>query len=157
MKNEFSALEVQKIDELNNKLIAIEEEIYLLAEIENNRAKKRVAESSNPHMYDYELMVNLMFLNTKEKDEHEDPKEIYSWDEPVYFESFEEGDPFGINDKQCHNVSSAFIKNRALNTQKHCWLLHRLYDDFFVSWKDILSINNIYFDINLSYQYERRV
>jgi hypothetical protein len=149
--------EIEKIDRLNNRLIAIEEEIYLLAKIENDRARKKVVESADPNMYDYELMVNLMFINTKEKDEYEDPKEIYSWDEPVYFKSFEEGDPFGINDKQCHNVSSAFIKNRALNTQKHCWLLHRLYDDFFVSWKDILSINNIYFDINLSYQYERRV
>jgi len=54
--------------------------------------------------------------------------------------------PCNINDKENHNVSSATIKNSALNSQKHCWLMHRLYDDFSIDWADIVRINNIWFD-----------
>ena len=158
MKNKFSDEEVQKIDELNNKLIAIEEEIYILAEVEYKRTKQKLQENAYKGMFDHELELELLFYTTQEEDEYGDPKEIFTWDyECIHFKSFEEGEPFGINDKQCHNVTSSLIDNKSLNRQKHCWLLHRLYDDFNVSWENILLIDGMYFDIKVSYQYEKKV
>ena len=158
MKRTLTDKEVQKIDDLNNKLITVEEDIYHLAKIENERAKKILLENKDKDMYDYEMHIELFFYTSQEEDEYGDPKEIYSWDhEPVYFKTFEEGKPFGINDKHCHNVSGSMIKNKVLNKQKHCWLLHRLYDDFPVSWKDILLIDGMDFEINVRFQYEKKL
>ncbi len=153
MKKEWSTEDVQKIDELNNKLIVIEEKIYNLAEVEYLRAEKLLHENPDEDIIDYELEVELVFTTSQEQDEYGDDLEFINWNEPVYFKSFNEGDPFGINDKRCHNVTTSIIDNKALNRQKHCWLLHRLYDDFDVSWDDILRIDGLYFDIKVSYQY----
>ena len=153
MKDKFSALEVQKIDELNNKLIATEERIFHLAEKEYIRVKKMLKDPKQ-NMYGYYLQVVLAFSTSEEQDEYGDDFEFISWEESVYFKSFEEGNPAGINDKQCHNVTRGLIDNKAINTQKHCWLLHRLYDDFYVGWKNILRIDRMYFEIKVKYQYE---
>ena len=52
MRNTLTDKEIEKIGRFSNRLIAIEEEIYLLAKIENDRAKKKVVESADPYMYD---------------------------------------------------------------------------------------------------------
>ena len=153
MKRKFSALEVQKVDELNSKLIAIEERIFHLAEEEYLRVEKMLNDTDQK-MDDYDLQVLLAFSTSEEQDEYGDDLEFIHWEESVYFESFEEGESFGINDKQCHNVTRGLIDNEALNAQKHCWLLHRLYDDYFVRWEDILRIDRMYFEIKVGYEYE---
>jgi len=154
MKRKFSDKDAKKINDLNEKLIVIEKKIFDLAKIEHKRLKKLCKKSKKHTMDEFDIQVELSFCTTKEKDEHGDYLEFLSWSEGIYFDSFKKGNkPFGINDKQCHNVSGSLIENKVLNSQKHCWLLHRLYDDFFVSWKNILRIDIVYFDIKITHGY----
>ena len=152
MKKKLSTLDVQKIDELNNKLIAIEERIYNLAKKEYQIAEKEFRRRKKiEDIIDYELDVKITF--DVQDDFFEDTKDLVSWQEFFKY-SFNAGRTPHINDKQCHNVSGSLIKNRALNIQKHCWLLHRLYDDFYVSWDDILRIETMWINVAVRYQYE---
>lgn len=64
---------------------------------------------------------------------------------------------WGIDDNNCHNVTSSIQKNKELNTQKHCWLLHSLYDNYFLSWDDIFKIDSVYFDVKIQYEYSSEI
>jgi hypothetical protein len=55
--------------------------------------------------------------------------------------------------KKCHNTTSVFQKNALLNSQKHCWLLHSLYDHYDLVWEDIFKIKHILFDVKVQYEY----
>jgi len=152
MKNGLTDKEVERIDKLNNWLIALEEKIYNLAKVEYLRAEQMCEATA---MEDYEVQVNFIFSTTKEEDEYGDYLELASWEEGMHFYTFEnEREAFGINDKYDWNVSSSFIKNEALNTQRHCWLLHQLYDNYMIGWEKILRIDHIYYDIVTQHDYE---
>ena len=154
MKRKFTDKDARKINDLNEKLIVVEKKIFDLANIEHKRLKKLFKKSKKHNMDEFEVRFEISFLTTKEKDEYGDYLEIINWNESVYFESFEESNnPHGINDKQCHNVTRGHIDNKEINFQKHCWLLHELYDDHFVSWKNILRIDIVYFDIKITHGY----
>ena len=58
-----------------------------------------------------------------------------------------------LNDGNCYNTTSAFQKNRDLNSQKHCWLLHSLYDHNPLDWDEIFKIDSVYFDVKIQYEY----
>lgn len=60
---------------------------------------------------------------------------------------------WGINDNNCHNITTAFQKDKDLNSQKHCWLLHSLYDHNSLDWNDIFKIDSVYFDVKIQYEY----
>ena len=147
MKKVFSDAMVRQVDELNNKLIAIEEEIYHLAKEAYYEAEKKLQDNTDG-MTDYELDVQLVFYDKED--------EVAEWEEMLKH-YFVNGRVPRINDKQCHNVSGSLIDNEALNAQKHCWLLHSLYDDQDLTWDDVLSITDMWFGINVSYQYEKEL
>ena len=150
MQKTLSASHVQKIDEFNNKLIAIEEKIYHLAKKEYQIAEKEFKQNGEG-IVDYELDVKITF-DTPDNF-FEDTKALVSWEEFFKY-SFDDGRTPYINDKQCHNVTSSLIDNKALNEQKHCWLLHSLYDDQLVDWDDILNIETMWVNVAVRYQYE---
>ncbi len=147
MKKTLSDLEVRKIGELNQQLIILEEEIYNLAEQEYKTVKNRISQPEST-ITDFELDVEILFLKGDD--------EVLVLNE--YMNTAFEGKKLTqINDKQCHNVSGSMIENKVLNTQKHCWLLHRLYDDYFIDWDVILQIDCVWFDIIIHYQYKRNI
>jgi len=149
MKQVLRAIDVQKIKQLNIQLTAKEEEIYLLAQIENNIAMKKMYQKID-NITDYELDLNIAFYKDN------DVEELVSFS--VRMKShFMHDIHCNINDKENHNVTSATIDNKTLNEQKHCWLLHSLYDDYAVSWEDILRINCVWFDVTVHYQYEMEI
>lgn len=58
----------------------------------------------------------------------------------------------GLADGEDHNVSRAYVSG--LERQKHCYLLHQLYDDFHLRWDEILSLEWIWLDFELWAQFE---
>ena len=143
---ELSSFHVQQIAKLNEQLCVIEEKIYTLAKVQNQTALKMLINKENA-ITDYELGVEIsFFINDNEE-------AIVSWEEYLKPHFLEDIPCCNINDQENHNVSSSFIMNHELNAQKHCWLMHRLYDDFHIDWSDILLIKNVCFDINVKYQY----
>ena len=147
MKQILGTNDVQKIERLNRQLTRMEEKIYHLANLENLNALKKLHQNDE-NITDYELEVELSF--------YVDDDELASWKEMMK-SHFIYDRHCNINDKGNHNVTSATINNRTLNEQKHCWLLHSLYDDCGVLWEDILHINCVCFDVNVSYQYKMEI
>lgn len=143
MAKSFTPVDIQKIKSLNTQLTAVEEKIYNLAKTHNQAALRKLLESEM-HITDYELEVDISLYTNQ--------TELVFWNEYMK-PHFLNDRHCNINDKENHNVSSAIIKNSELNAQKHCWLMHRLYDDFSIDWADILLIDNIWFDINIRHQY----
>ena len=150
----FTDAEVQKIEELNNKLVLLEEKLFRLSEVEYLRVKK-MCEDTEQNMEDYNLNVVLAFSTTDEEDEYGDYLEFVNWKERIYFDTFENDseEPFGINDKYDWNVMVGRSNNKKLDKQKHCWLLHQLYDNHFVSWENMLRIDRVWFEIVTEQEY----
>ena len=123
----LSSFEVQQIAKFNQQLRIIEEKIYNLAKVQNQLALKMLINKENA-ITDYELEVDINFYT-------EDEEAIVSWDEYLKPHFLEDIHCCSINDKEDHNVSSSIITHHELNNQKHCWLMHRLYDDKFLSIK----------------------
>ncbi|MDF1882613.1 hypothetical protein JHD49_01515 [Sulfurimonas sp. SAG-AH-194-C21] len=136
----LSQIEVGKIEKLNAILVKHEEDIYTLAKREHDILKTKTG------LVDYELNVDISFY----KEEGENP--LVSWEENMK-QRFTTGSLSPISNKKNHNVTSTCWKQNDLNSQHHCWLLHRLYDDFFIPWAEILEIKHIWYDIQITYQY----
>jgi hypothetical protein len=143
MSKSLTSVDIQKIKSLNTQLTSAEEKIYNLSKVQNQVALRKLLESEM-HISDYKLEVNISLYTNQ--------SELVFWSEDIK-PHFLNDIPCNINDKKNHNVSSTIINNSELNSQQHCWLMHRLYDDFSVDWVDILLINHILFDVNIHYQY----
>jgi len=139
---QLSRQEMQKIDFLNDKLKTIEKKIYHIAFEENQIALKKILEKEN----------DLFAYDIKEGDE-EDPEHLLAdWSD--FVKSIISKDTWwGIYNDNCHNITSACQKNKVLNSQKHCWLLHSLYDHNNLDWDDILKIDSVCFDVKVKYEY----
>ncbi len=125
--------EIQKLNNLNNKLQIIEKRIYDIALQENQTALEKILKNKN-NILDYELEVRYLIY---EDDEHI----LADWTDNIKPIMMKE-EWWGVNDKNCHNTTSVWQKNKTLNSQKHCWLLHNLYDHFDLTWDNIFNPNN---------------
>lgn len=135
---------VKHIGKLNTKLKKTEKRVYKLAKKEHQRVLKKVLEKEDG-ITDYELYVNIFFYCGEE--------EITNYEE--YFKpNFLLDRKSHFNDNQNHNVTKSIHSHPLLNAQNHCWLLHHLYDDAILSWQQILSIDKMIIDIDVSYQYD---
>lgn len=135
---------VKQLGKLNTKLQKIEKRVYGLAKKEHQRVLKKVLEKKDC-IVDYELYINIFF--------YYDEEEIATYEE--YFKpNFLLDKTSNFNDNQNHNVTKGIHYHPLLNAQNHCWLLHHLYDDAMLSWQQILSIDKIAIDIDVSYQYD---
>lgn len=137
-------IDLKKIQVLNDKLERAEERIYNLAKAQNQIVIKKILEKEQG-IIDYELEIELFFYINEE--------ELISFNEYIK-PHFLKDTPCNINDKKNHNVTRGIYDNPELNSQKHCWLMHSLYDDYYVPWEDICKITLLSFDINIRYQYE---
>jgi hypothetical protein len=135
---------IHHIAKLNSRLRKVEKRVYELAKKEHQRVLKRVLEKEDG-IIDYELHVRIVFYSNEE--------EIATYEEYLK-PNFLLDRKSNLNDNQNHNVSSTLYPHPLLNAQKHCWLLHHLYDDVLLPWEQILSIDILFVDIDVSYQYE---
>ena len=150
----LNKLEIEKLSKLNSELILIEELIYIRAKEQNQIALKKLLEKEYD-IVDYEIEVNYLFYGDDyiKEGEEEDPEHLLAdWTDDMKSMMMKEK-WWGINDGNCHNTTSAFQKNRDLNSQKHCWLLHSLYDHNSLDWDDIFKIDSVYFDVKIQYEY----
>jgi len=135
---------VQKIYNLNSSLTKIESKIYQRAKIENQYAVDKMSNNEDD-ICDYEIEVEITFFTAEE--------ETCVWSEYIKPHFKFENRVTNINNNENHNVTSAFIKHEELNAQHHCWLLHSLYDDKFLSWDEILALDSVHFDVIVHFQY----
>ena len=131
--NEFCEIYIPALEKLNQKLTKIEAKIYDLAEYKFQSTQKRRDE-----LTDFEIDVEITLYSGE--------KEILILQESLK-NHFNGQCKTNLNDGENHNVTSAMITNEALNNQQHCWLLPRLYDDYNISWKRILTIDSVWFEI----------
>ena len=149
---QLNTQEIQRLGVFNDKLKLFEEKIYN-AVIEQSRiALQKISKKGN-NIVDYALEVTIYIYGEKymidEADEH-----ILANYSPSIKPLFLKDKWSGIYDDECHNTTSAVQKNKELNSQKHCWLLHSLYDIYCISWKDMAKIDTICYDIEISYEYK---
>jgi hypothetical protein len=135
---------IKNIARLNSKLKKIEKRVYELAKKEHQRVLKRVLEKEDC-IVDYELHVKIVFYSKEE--------EMATYEEYLK-PNFLLDKKTNLNDNQNHNVTSTLYPHPLLNAQKHCWLLHHLYDNVLLPWEQILSIDTLCVDVEVSYQYE---
>jgi len=129
---------VASIEKFNKVLENIEYQILRLA-----KEYEKEIKVENPD--DYELEVIFEFCA--------DEEEKASWFEDMKFclERIREGShDWGLASGEDHNAAL----ESALHGQKHCWLLHLLYDDLGLKWNEILKINWLWLDFVLYYQYD---
>lgn len=143
---------IQKLNRLNQQLILIEEQIYIRAKEQNEIALKKLLNKEHS-IWDYELEAVVDFYSENSDFDGKDDCLVASLTENMKAQIMHDDRPWGINDKQCHNTTAIYQKDNDLNAQKHCWLLHCLYDHYDFTWENIFCIDNVYFDIAISYQY----
>ena len=154
----LNKLEIQKLDILNNELQLLEKRIYNICLEQNQIALQKILEKEN-NILDYEIEVNyLIYGNDYKKIDDEEFTDNLLADCSNCMKSIMlKDDWYGINDNKCHNITSIFQKDKDLNSQKHCWLMHSLYDYNHLSWDDIFKIESIYFDIKIQYEYSSKL
>jgi len=129
---------VVAIEKLNKVLENIEYQLLELA-----REYEQEIKVENPD--DYELDLIFEFCAGEE--------EIASWFKSmkIHLENFRKMElDWGLASGADHNGAL----DDSLQGQKHCWLLHLLYDDLLVSWEKILKIDWLWADFCLYFQYD---
>ncbi|WP_373072190.1 hypothetical protein [Sulfurimonas sp.] len=143
--------EIQKLNTLNQQFIDIEQTIYDVA-YERIQATELELSKNENNIIDYETEVVYYFYACAENDEDISDEPLAEFEAHLNLEVMK-NDWCGLNDKKCHNTTSVYQKDEDLNTQKHCWLLHSLYDNYSLDWDDIFKIKRIFFDVKVQYEY----
>jgi len=129
---------VARIEKLNRKLEKLE---YKLIDL----GKTYLEEVKSQKPDDYELEVVFEFCAEE--------KEIASWFEDLRIRLEDEYIrklDWGLGSGADHNTAL----DPSLHGQKHCWLLHLLYDDIGVPWEEILKIDWFWAGFCLYFQYD---
>ena len=150
--------EIKRLGILNNKLREIEKEIYNIALEQNQIALEKLLKKEH-NILDYEIEIQFLVYGDKyvKKGDEEDPEHLLAdWTNNIKA-IFMEETWWGINDNNCHNITSVFQKDKDLNSQKHCSILHELYDHNPLDWDDIFKIDSVYFDVQIQYEYLTKI
>ena len=145
---QWNKINIQKVETLNALLTNIEQKSYEIAKRENQKVLKKLLDKEDD-ICEYELDLNFIFLG-------QNGFELLSHQENMKYHFLKDKD-INFNDGKNHNVLKSLPKYKALHDQKHCWLLHSLYDDYLIPWEIILTIKEILFEVNVVYQYESKV
>ena len=130
----------QRLVELNEKLSNLEKEI-----------KKRIIKlhseminlkNNTKEIIDFEIELEINFYNSKEElitQYHGSisNKKLNCWQ---------------FDDDKNHN-NFVIWKNHKMFNQKQCWLFHSLYEHLNLTIEQIFTIENVWWDANVSYQY----
>jgi len=137
---------IEQLNIFNTQLVQLENKIYKIAQKKAKIVLKELLEKEN-EIVDFELeLVIHYYKNKDDEDELVSHKELLKQDFLSNRRSY-------IADGMNHNVCSIYNISE-LTKQHHCWLLHTLYDDYFIDFDDILNIGYIWFDIQVIYQYD---
>lgn len=149
---QLNKYEIQKLNKLNQQFIDIEQTIYHVAYKKMQAAELELSKKEN-NITGYETEVTYYFYASSENDNEDISDEpLAEFEDHLNLEVME-NDWWGLNDKKCHNTTSIFQKDEDLNTQKHCWLLHSLYDHYSLDWDHIFKIKHIFFVVKVQYEY----
>lgn len=155
----LNKVEIEQLNRLNNKLIVIEKYIYDICLKHHQSAIQKILKKEDG-ILDYEMEVYYLFYGdtyVKKSDEEDSEYLLADWSEAIKPILLRDDKWHGINDGNDHNTTSVFQKQESLNVQKHCWLLHSLYDHQGLSWEDIFKIDSVYFDVKIQYEYESKI
>jgi len=150
---DFTDEQIEKFRALNNFLTKFE--FNLKSEIQAIFKTRDKFNVSDDYVFD-EITINLSFY-LSQNDEYYD--EDYDNCIIVLTESFnidrdlEREDYWGLADGNCHNT----LLNRqghVMQDDKHCWIMHALYDHTELSYDEILKIS--YIDISYKIQHNKK-
>ena len=103
-------------------------------------------EVENEEIHDYEIGLQIDFYTAKS-------------DEPLtqYFHHMSAHTKYElqIGDGKNHN-DFYYSKDHEMSGENHCWLYHSLYDHLHLEMSQMLQIQSVWWDINVSYQYGNR-
>lgn len=141
---------MQRLGIFNDKLKLLEGKIYNLALEQNQIALQKVLDKEND-TYDYNIDITYyVHGNEYMWFEDDDDHLLATWTDRIKALMMKENCS-GINDGFSHNITSIWQKDKELNLQKHCWILHSIYEPFSLDWDDIFMIDKIYYIIDIRY------
>lgn len=133
-------MDSQKFIELNEKLSNLEKAIKKCiikfhSEIVNQK-------NINKEIIDFEMDLEINFYNSREE-------LITQYHDSIFSKKLNR---WQFDDGKNHNDFITW-KNHKMFGQKQCWLFHSLYDHLNLTMEQVLTIEDIWWDINVSYQY----
>jgi len=131
--------EINKIKQLNAYWINLENDI--LKELKEIRKYTLDRVKKSNFLKDYEIEIELCFVMLKDEDEEIEIVKLT--------ENGKRVSSFGFGDGENHND---LPKDHILSDIFMCWILHCLYDHTYLTFKDIVNIDNTYVDIKINYQ-----
>ena len=114
--------QIEKIKYLNTELVKLEHKIFNLSRQYEKQIQKGIKDGTYD-IDDYEIDLEICFCSGS--------KELASWFEFLKYDMrhFRTLSYSGIADGNNHNVAL----DPKLKGQHHCWFLHKLYDDYFLT------------------------
>jgi hypothetical protein len=140
------------LDDLNKKLMTIEETIYNECESLSRKADERIADPDD-WVRDYELKCVLCFYLKEDAPEYNDDVDNILIELQENCKDFYKNHVFGIMDGINHKTCS--YPEETEEEKFHCWLFHYLYDHTELGWINILRIGMIWVDIDIKYKQRR--
>lgn len=148
---EFTKSNISKIEKINNHLNFKFREAYKQAEeIEHNLLDKMKHNDSFVKDYEIEFKISLFSENKYANNEDLQGNPFFSMKPSIsYFK----------NDGSSSNKSKEWLLeadhneySNTLKNQKHCYWFHDLYDHTYLSWPDIVDIEEIWIEVIISVQ-----
>ncbi|MGE4455990.1 MAG: hypothetical protein AB7E13_03525 [Arcobacteraceae bacterium] len=131
----------QKLIELNKKLFNLEKLVKVQV-VNTILDIKNILHCNTSKIVDYEMELEISFYNSQEE-----VLAIYrDWISNINLNCWQ------VADGKNHNDFFTST-NHEMSGQKQCWLFHSLYDHLNLTIEQILTIEDIWWDINVSYQY----
>jgi len=153
----FDDYNLTRVERINNLLDKKLKDAYHQAgQLEQNLIHE--IENKNSFISDYEIDFNLsLYAENKYKDiedlqgnsffEFRPTIGYYKYDKDKIFENEKHKEwLLNTNHNEYENTG------HPLKNQHHCWLLHELYDHTYLSWQDIVDIEEVWFEVILTVQ-----
>jgi hypothetical protein len=145
---------IARVDEINNYLKQKERAAYDQAEqLEQYMLLEMKKDYSFISDYEIEFRVSLFAENKYNNVQELQGDSFFQYEPTLGFIKFDENNPQLKDDKKdwLFNVNH----NEHTDTfegQHHCWLLHELYHHTYLSWQDIIDIEEVWFEVILKVQ-----
>ena len=137
---------------INDRLKTLQD-MLLKEAINLDKTLRARVEDAEDRLHDYEIELKLFFyLKETHPDFKEDDDNIITIIHEYFKGIASDSKNFPWRWSDNHNEFKGWA-NHPLRDEHHCWWLHCLYDHNYLEISDILSIGDIWSDINVSYQY----
>ncbi len=145
-----------RLRRLNSRLMTIEQQLAKEIQPQLDALNTRLASSSD-WLHDYECEGEVTFsIGEADPDYDADHSENWLVKLPLYFSKTKNVEQVLMIDGSNWNE----FRNRdghPMQSERHCYLYHCLYDHTNIGWSNILRIENIWIDIRYSCQHREAV